>query len=387
MSGARRVQDLARMYGPDVLQRAMSQLIEQSETEMRAAIAELPQGTYRFSDRMDDVGPGTEPVEAHVAVTVENGKVVVDWAGSGPQREAGMNCYLQYTAAYSIAAIKSVTLPLAPQNEGTMRTIEVKAPPGSFFNATRPAPCGGRAVASHRIYEVVMGALAQAVPQRAIAATSHFFNPNIGGVVAGTERPFICWESVIGGVGARAGKDGIEATSSPWNGTNVPIEIQESRNPVIIERFELIEDSAGPGEFRGGCGVRKDIKVLGERATLYNLGDRNVFAPYGLRDGEPGRLGATLLNPASDTAVALHSKGTYRLAPGDVVSWRTSGAGGMGRPERRAPQAVLADVANGLVSVAAARRDYRVAIIAEPLAVDDEATRRLRAPANVAAGR
>lgn len=378
MSGARRVQDLARAYGPEVLHQAMEQLIAESEAQMRAAIAELPQGVYTFTDRMDDVGPGTDPVEACVSVTIENGKVVVDWAGSGPQREAGMNCYLQYTAAYSIAAVKSVTLPLAPQNEGTMRTIEVKAPPGSFFNASRPAPCGGRAVVSHRIYEVVMGALAQAVPDRAMAATAHFFNPNIGGVVAGTGRPFICWESVIGGVGARAKKDGIEATSSPWNGTNVPIEIQESRNPVIVERFELIEDSAGPGEFRGGCGVRKDLRVLGEHATLYNLGDRNVFPPYGLRDGGPGRIGATILNPDSTEPVALHSKGTYRLAFGDVVSWRTSGAGGMGHAAHRAPEAVLADVANGLVSIDAARRDYRVAIIADPLAVENDATRRLR---------
>jgi len=378
MSGARRIEDLARTYGADVLAQAMDQLIAESEVRMREAIDALPAGVYTFSDRMDDVGPGTEPVEAHVTVTIGNGKVVVDWDGSGPQREAGMNCYLHYTAAYSIAAVKSVTLPLAPQNEGMIRTIEVKAPLGSFFNARRPAPCGGRAVVSHRLYEVVLGALAKAVPDRVIAATSHFFNPNIGGIARDTGQQFICWETIIGGVGARASKDGIEATSSPWNGTNVPIEIQESRNPVIVERLELIADSAGPGEFRGGCGLRKDIRVLADASTLTNLGDRNICPPYGLRGGGAGRVGATVLNPGDTVPVALHSKGTYRLAANDVVSWRTSGAGGMGDPFRRLPAAVLADVIDGLVSTEGAARDYGVVIGANGRSIDDDATRGLR---------
>ena len=378
MCGARRIEDLARRYGPAVLRQAMDQLITETEAQMRAAIRALPEGVYTFHDRMDDVGPDTAPVEAHVTVTIRDGRVVMDWAGSGPQREAGLNCYLHYTAAYSIAALKSVTLPQAPQNEGMIRTIEVKAPPGSFFNATRPAPCGGRAVTSHRIYEVALGALAKAVPDRVIAATSHFFNPNIGGTHPRTGKQFICWESVIGGIGARATKDGIEATSSPWNGTNVPIEIQESRNPVLIERLQLIEDSAGPGQFRGGCGLRKDLRVLADNVTLYNLGDRHVYAPYGLAGGKSGRLGVTLLNHDRKSASKLHSKGTYRLKPQDLVSWQTAGAGGVGNPLHRAPDAVQRDVRNGLVSVAGALRDYGVVIEPKRLTVDVAATERRR---------
>jgi N-methylhydantoinase B len=392
LTGARRMQDLARLYGPATLAAAMAELIARSEAEMRTAIDALKPGRYTFTDRMDDVGPDTEPVEAKVTVTIGDGRVVVDWTGSGPQREAGLNCYLHYTTAYAIAAVKSVTLPTTPQNEGIIRTIEVKAPPGSFFNAVHPAPCGGRAVTSHRIYEVVMGALAKATPQRVIAATAHFFNPNIGGTHPRTGRPFICWESVIGGIGARANKDGVEATSSPWNGTNVPIEIQESHNPVLIERLELRQDSAGPGRFRGGCGLRKDLRMLADGGTLTNLGDRHVFPPYGLFGGHPGRLGRTLLNPGTRRERALHSKGTYRLRSGDVVSWQTSGAGGVGDPFTRDPQAVLADVRNGLVSVEAAAADYAVVVDARCFTVDAEATARLRRraagrPAAPAAGR
>jgi N-methylhydantoinase B len=272
-----------------------------------------------------------------------------------------------------------VTLPAAPQNDGIIRTIEVTAPAGSFFNPNRPAPCGGRAVVSHRIYEVVMGALAKAVPYRAIAATAHFYNPNIGGVDPRTGRAFICWESIIGGVGARWTKDGVEATSSPWNGTNVPVEIQESRNPVIIERVELIADSAGPGRYRGGCGLRKDLRLLADNCTFYNLGDRQIFAPYGLAGGRAGRLGLTLLNPGTPRQRRLHSKGTYRLGRNDLISWRTSGAGGVGDPLARDPNAVLIDVRNGYVSIKAAAADYGVAIDGKTVELNLIRTRALRA--------
>lgn len=376
MTGGRRLQALAETYGPDVVFAATDELIERSDRQMREAIGALRPGTYVFEDRMDDVGPGTEPVLARVAVTVGDGRILVDWEGSGPQREAGMNSYLHYTMAYSIAAVKSVTLPVVPQNHGIIRTIEVKAPPGSFFNPIHPAPCGGRAVVSHRIYETVMGALAQAAPDKVIAATSHFYNPNIGGTDPRTGRQFICWESVIGGIGARTDKDGMEATSSPWNGTNVPVEIQESRNPVIIERVSLIPDSAGPGRNRGGCGIRKDLRVLVDGATLYNLGDRNVYPPYGLFGGKSGGLGRTLVNPGTSLEKALGSKGTYRLSEGDIISWQTSGGGGTGDPLTRDPRAVLADVLDDLVSVEAARREYGVVL--QSGTVDDEATARER---------
>jgi N-methylhydantoinase B len=377
-SAARRLADLGRLYGPVVLAAAMRELISRSETEMRAAIDSLRPGTYRFEDQMDDVGPGTGPVRACVAVTIGNGEIVVDWDGSGPQREAGMNAYLNYTTAYCIAAIKSVTLPKVPQNHGIIKTIKVTAPLGSFFNPRRPAACGGRAVVSHRIYETVMGALAQAVPERVIAATAHFYNPNIGGTDPRSGKPFICWESIIGGVGARADKDGIEATSSPWNGTNVPVEIQEQRNPVMIERFGLIPDSAGPGRFRGGCGVRRDLRLLADDTVFFNLGDRNATPPYGLFGGAPGALGATILNPDTDAAEPLHSKGTYRLRGGDLISWRTAGAGGYGPPGQRDPALVLDDVLEGLVTPEAAARDYRVAVDPDGLAVDAAATAALR---------
>lgn len=364
ISAARRIEELGRQYGPAVLAKAMEELIARSEAEMRQAINQLKPGVFTFTDMMDDVGPDTEPVVAKVTATIGNGEVHVDWAGSGPQREAGMNSYLNYTASYVIAAVKSVTLPTVPQNHGIINCINVTAPLGSFFNPRRPAASGGRAVNSHRIYEVAMGALAQSVPDRVIAASSHFYNPNFGGTRPETGRNFICWESIIGGVGARHNKDGVEATSSPWNGTNVPVEIQETRNPILIEHFGLLADSAGPGRFRGGCGVRRDLRVLTENVNFYNLGDRNRTGPYGLFGAGAGAKGTTLLNPGTPEETPLHSKGTYKLKRGDVVSWRTSGAGGYGNPLERDPELVRKDVLDGLVSVEGAERDYGVIISA-----------------------
>lgn len=378
ISAAKRIQELGQQYGPDLLAQAMEELLQRSEEQMRAALRELKQGVFKFEDMMDDVGPDTEPVKACVTITIADGEIEVDWEGSGPQREAGMNSYLNYTASYAIAAVKSVTLPAVPQNHGIIKCIKVKAPLGCFFNPRRPAASGGRAVNSHRIYEVTMGGLAQSVPDRVIAASSHFYNPNFGGINPATGASFICWESIIGGVGARSNKDGIEATSSPWNGTNVPVEIQESRNPILIERFGLIPDSAGAGRYRGGCGVRRDLRVLADNVNFYNLGDRNLKGPYGLRGGAPGKKGITLLNPGSGEERALHSKGTYKLRKSDLVSWRTAGAGGYGPAEERSIDMVVRDVREGLVSPGAAASEYGVVISAGG-DVDMAATDKLRA--------
>lgn len=372
--GADRVADLARQYGADTLREAMQQIICRSEEQMRNALREIPDGTYVFEDHMDDVGPDTEPVLTRASVIVSDGEVTVDWAGSGPQREAGLNSYLHYTYAYTIAAVKSVTLPSAPQNDGVIRTINIKAPLGSFYNPRRPAACGGRAIISHRIYEVVLGALAKAVPERVMAANSHFYNPNLGGVDPVSDKQFVCYELIIGGIGGRYNKDGEEALASPWNAANIPVEVQESNNPVLIQRFQFIKDSAGPGRYRGACGVRKDIEVLSDNVNFYNLGDRAKFPPYSLDNGKPGSLAKTVLNPDTNAATVLESKGTYRLNSGDVISWRTAGGGGYGNPLQRDAERVRLDVMRGFISLQHAQQAYGVIIDSVHHEIDVEGT-------------
>jgi N-methylhydantoinase B len=383
--GAARLRALAAQYGPVELARCMAQILLQSEASMLTAIEALPAGIYHFEDVLDDVGPGTAPVPFRLALHVNHGdaaspaRIVCDWTGTGEQREAGLNCYMQYTRSYCIAAIKAVTLPRAPQNFGVIRCIEIVAPAGSYVNPRPGAASGARSVNASRIYEVVMGALAQIVPDRVIAASAAGCNPKISGAVSPyTGAPYLAWMSCIGGMGAHQHRDGFEATTSPTNGTNTPVEVQEMNAPVHIERMALIADSGGAGRFRGGMAVRKDVRLLADAGRVTNLGDRHIHPPYGLAGGLGGARARTVLNPGPHEQ-DLHSKGTYELKRGDVLSLRTSGAGGFGDPRTRDPADVLADVRAGLVSLEAAREVYGVVISGAPLEVDGDATARLRA--------
>jgi len=325
---------------------------------MRAALAAVPRGTYSFDDCMDDYGPGTDPIKISVDITFDGvGAVELDFSRSSDAVPAAINSYINYTRAYAIFAIKVFCDALQPQTEGNMRPITVTAREGSFFNPAFPAPSGGRAILQVRIFDAINGAIAQALPHRAMGAFSHWSNPNIGGIHDDTGRPFVMYDLSLAGYGGRQGRDGVEALSPVMNCSNIPVEVHETHNPVRIRRLEFIPDTGGPGQWRGGCGLRKDIELLNSTAVLSHLGDRHRFQPYGLFGGGPGALGETFLNPDGN-AEPLHSKGMYDLKKGDVVSFRLSGAGGYGPVDARDPEAVREDMADGYITEEGARHDY-----------------------------
>jgi len=377
--GELRLQELAARYGRDVLRAAMGEIVGRTEANMRAAIRRIPDGVYRFEDFMDDYGPGTEPLRVAVAVTVDGDSMSIDYEGSSAQTASGMNSYINYTRSYSYAAAKCLTDPLGPMNEGALRPITVKAPEGSFLNPRPPAGGGPRAIICYRTFESVLGALAPALPERVTAAASHMANPTFGGWDRARKRRFVAYELVLSGTGARAAKDGCEAMSWAFNASNIPVEAQEANQPMLVERFELIRDSAGAGKFRGGCGIRRDLRLLADEGKLTNLSDRQKFAPYGLGGGKSGKVGRTVLNPGRGEQV-VHGKQSRELAYGDVISFQQSGAGGYGDPLERDPQRVLEDVLDDYVSVEAASGEYGVVIAGTgaDLSVDEAATRRLR---------
>jgi N-methylhydantoinase B len=255
----------------------------------------------------------------------------------------------------------------------------VKAPEGSFLNPRPPAGGGPRAIICYRTFEAVIGALAAALPDRVAAASSHFANPTFGGWDRRRGRRFVAYELVLSGTGARATRDGCEAMAMAFNASNIPVEAQEATQPIVVERFELIRDSAGAGRFRGGCGLRRDLRFLADEGKLTNLSERQRFAPYGLFGGKSGALARTVINPGSDEQL-VHGKQSREFAYGDVISFQQSGAGGYGDPLARDPARVLEDVLDDYVSLETARRDYGVVITGEgfDLRVDDAATRALR---------
>ena len=377
--GELRLQELAARYGRQVLADAMDEIIVRTETAMRAAISRVPDGVYTFEDFMDDWGPGTEPLRVAVTVTVAGDAMAIDYEGSSPQTASGMNSYINYTRSYSYAAVKCLTDPLGPMNEGALRPVTVKAPEGSFLNPRPPAGGGPRAIICYRTFESVLGALAKAVPERVAAAASHMANPTFGGWDRAKKRRFVAYELVLSGTGARATKDGCEAMSWAFNASNIPVEAQEANQPIVVERFELIRDSAGAGKFRGGSGVRRDMRFLADEGKLTNLSERQRFPAYGLFGGQAGGLGRTVINPGLGEQV-VHGKQSREFAYGDVISFQQPGAGGYGDPLERDPARVLEDVLDDYVSVEAARREYGVVIAGSgaDLRVDDAATRAVR---------
>ena len=378
--GELRLIELAERHGHDTLAAAMDEIIARSEASVRAAIREIPDGVYTFEDFLDDYGPGTDPLRVAVTVTVAGDGITIDYDGSSPQTPSGMNSYINYTRSYSYAAVKCLTDPLGPMNEGALRPVTVRAPEGSFLNPRPPAGGGPRAIICYRTFEAVLGALAPALPDRVAAAASHFANPTFGGWDRARRRRFVAYELVLSGTGARATRDGCEGMSWAFNASNIPVEAQEAAQPIVVEHFGFIPDSAGAGRFRGGAGIRRDLRFLADEGKLTNLSERQRFAPYGVFGGRPGALARTVIDPGPDEEI-VHGKQSREFAYGAVISFQQSGAGGYGDPLERDPARVLEDVMDDYVSVAAARADYGVVITGDgfDLRVDEAATLALRA--------
>ena len=377
--GERRLLELFDRYGTDTVLASWDDILAHSEREMRAAIGEVPSGRYAAEDFYDDCGRGADPLRVFVTVVVEGDEITVDFDGSSPQTRSGMNSAFNYTLSYTWHTVKSALVQQTiPQNAGTMRPIKATAPEGSLFNPRPPAAAGGRAVMQQRIVDVILAALAQAVPERVIAASSHWANPIFEGHDPGRGKRFVYYDIAVGGMGARPTKDGAEAVCGSFNLENIPVEVNESNYPIVIERLELIRDSSGAGKFRGSCGLRKDIRFLGAGGSLSNLTDRHKFAPPGLSGGQPGALGATILNPDTEGAQVLHSKAIHPLGHGDLVSMRVSGSGGYGDPLTRDPDLVARDVALGYLSCARAREWYGVVIDPTTGKIDARETEALR---------
>ncbi len=336
LTAAERFRQLFRDHGRATVEEAFDRILDRSEERMRAALARVPPGTYSFDDRMDDYGPGTEPIHFGVDIAFAEGpdgaEVTVDFSRSSDQVPAAINSYINYTRAYAYFAIKVFCDPLSPQNAGAMRPVRLVAREGSFFNPRFPAASGGRAALQVRIFDTINGAMAQAVPERAMGAFSHWSNPNIGGIDDRTGKPYVFYDLILAGYGGRADSDGPEGLSPVMNCSNIPVEVHETNLPVLIHRLELLDGTGGAGRHKGGSGLRKDIELLAGEGVLTLLGDRHESRPYGVFGGEPGAVGETVLNPHGN-GERLGSKEIRTLKRGDVLSIRTSGAGGYGKPD------------------------------------------------------
>lgn len=328
---------------------------------MRAAIADLPDGEYAFEDVLDDDGCGNEDLRIAATLTVAGESLVVDFAGTADRTDGPLNAPIAVTASATYYAVRCLTDPEIPPNAGCYRPIELHTPDGSIVDARPPAAVvGGNLEVSQRIVDVVLGALADAAPDRAAAAGQGTMNNlTLGGVDPRTDEPYAFYETQGGGGGGHAGGDGMDAAHVHMSNTrNTPAEVLETAYPLRVRRYALRPDSGGAGAQRGGLGLRRDIEVRSPAACSL-LGDRRRHAPYGIAGGEPGTPGEDVLVRDGD-AQPVAAKTTIDLDPGDVISIRTPGGGGYGDPTDRDLDAIRRDLRLARLTPEAARERYDV---------------------------
>jgi N-methylhydantoinase B len=342
--GAHRLVEMLEEFGLDDIEALSAAILDRSEAGMRAAIAEVPDGEYRGEMRLDGF---EEPVVIRTRVAVRGSEMTVDYAGSSPASRRAINVVLNYTRAYTTYGVKCVVAPHVPNNAGSFRPVTITAPEGSLLNAVRPAPVASRHLIGLFLPDAVMGALAQAVPDRVIAESSScLWTLDVRGRDRGG-HPFKEFMATGGGMGARPTKDGLNATQFPSTIRGVPAEIVETTSPLVIYRRALAPDSGGAGTYRGGLGMVLEFGVETDEDWLFTASFERARIPcQGLLGGRPGAPGRV----ATADGRPLAAKAQHWLGPDERVVLHTPGGGGFGDPARRDPALVAADLAAGRVT-------------------------------------
>jgi N-methylhydantoinase B len=356
--GAERLGELLARHGRATCEAAMDELLAYGERKIRAALRRIPSGVYAFEDWMDDDGAGGPPVPLRVTIAVDGDRIALDWAGTGAQVPGDINVVYLALVATVYYALKALLDPSIPANGGFYRAIRVDAPEGSIVNARPPAPVAWRTQTCQRIADVVFGALAPALPERVTGATN---GANSAWVWSGTDprtgHYYVYLETLAGGSGARATKDGLDAVQVHiTNTSNLPVECLELEYPLFVEEYALVPDSGGSGRHRGGLGLCRTIRVRGAETTFLGTLDRARFAPWGLFGGREGGRASLTLNQGTPAERALPPKiAGQRLVEGDAVTIVTPGAGGYGPPAERDATLLARDLAEGKISGAPTR--------------------------------
>lgn len=370
-------------YGRDLTLEAMATLLDRAETRTRNLIEKMPDGTYTFTDWLDNDGLDlAQRINITAAVTISGSDIHVDFTGTSAQVRGPFNAVPACALSAVRYVVRALTDPDIPNNEGCFRMIRLTLPEKSLLNPKRPAPVNSRAVALRRVVDTVMGALAQALPGRVPAANNgHPLNALFGGEDPVTGRIFILTENGTGGMGARPTKDGIDCICTDTsNSMNVPTEVVERDTPLRINYFRIRRDSGGTGRYRGGCGFEKEYECLTDRVVVSHRGERHFTQPWGLFGGGGGASSRSVIVRANGEQEVVPSKMTIELRRHDRLVLWTSGGGGYGAPLQRSAEEVLEDVLNGKVSIAAAEREYGVVIDRDQVDAGRTQTLRSRLP-------
>jgi N-methylhydantoinase B len=361
---SKRLDELVERYGADTIRQYTDEWIDASEHRMRDELREIPAGTYHgeFTIEGDGQDPGRRFV-VRAAVTVADGAIILDFEGTSAQSGGAINASFSQTMSGVIFAVRCLVDPAIPMNEGCFRAVEARLPRGTLVNPDPPAACGGRIITVTAAIEAVLAALARARPDHAVAPSALIHVYSLTGV-GDDGRAWVNLFYDFGGVGARRGVDGPDATGCYYLGGRsvIPqVEPLEAQYPFVVRRWRLVPDSGGPGQWRGGLGTELVVEMLGD-AELTVRGDRIELPPPGTEGGRPGASGMYAVERADGTLQVLPPKAVgVRLGRGDRFVMLTSGGGGLGPPEARDRELVEQDVTEGKVTPEAAARVYGTA--------------------------
>jgi len=376
--GKRGLEKLLQRYGADEVDDYMQELLDYAERLTRQEIKTWPRGTYEFLDHIDDDGFSDTPIPIKVAITVnDDGTLFVDYTGSSPQVRGALNSTLSFTHSLTYLSVRCVLAKGVPNNVGLFRCIRVKAPEASVLNPVMPAACAARALTGYRVFDTMLGALSQIVPDKVPAAGEGGNSVICISGLRPNRQPFIIVDMICGAWGGRPDKDGLEAvTNASQNLSNMPVEVMEAEHPVRIEDYAFIPDTCGAGQYRGGVGIRRSYRVLAEESLLQLRTDRVRFKPYGLSGGEPGGRSRNFMEVGNERS-ALAGKITTRIAKGTLIIHEQAGAGGFGDPMLRGAEEVREDLLDGKITADYARKYYGMAFDSKGT-LDAGATAKLR---------
>ncbi len=378
--GEKRLQALMGKYGKQTVLLYMTELMNYSERRISSAIQRLPKGSFSFEDYLEGDGISTDRIALRVTVTVRDSEIVADFSESDPQVLGPLNCRPPSVKACVYYVIKALLDPGLPPNLGAFRPIRVITRPGTLLEAQHPgALCNANIITTQRIVDVLMGAFLNIVPERVCAACSGTMNLlNIGGRNPRTGALFNYVETYGGGQGALIDRDGTSAVQSHMTNTrNAPVEVIESTYPLLIRDYSLVPESAGPGRFRGGYGMRREFEILGDRLTVTLSSDRFELAPWGVFGGAGARSGSCTVIHTDGSVERLGSKITRTVEKGSRLTSVTPGGGGWGNPYERPPERVRRDVIDGLISRESALEIYGV-VLNDDLTVNEVVTAQRR---------
>ena len=375
-----RIRKLLARYGSDVVADALRVHLDRTERRLRERIAELPDGDYYYEDYLEFYNDGAlDPVLARIKLTVAGEQIIVDFEGTNAQVPGVVNSSLAVAGAGVFVAIKSTLDPGGYVNEGAFRAITLKAPEASIFDVRLDAPAGAHGEVRKRAASVTLGALAQIIPDRVSGDLCGSSFPNaVGGWNPRRHRQYVYYEAPAGGNGGLVDADGSSCFANIDFG-NLPtihnVESIENEMPLVIESCELRTDGGGEGTFRGGVGMVRTVRLLGDDASYSVLSDRAVIPPWGVCGGSSGMPYHLSIRRGEDV-IDFDTPGKVTGCPvrkHDRVIMRSSGGGGYGDPLVREPERVRKDVEFGYVSPSRARAGYGV-VIDDAGAVDAAAT-------------